>query len=45
MARRANRLHADKSPESTKTMARLVLANVARRGKAREAPVLLPPVM
>ena len=35
-------MHADKSPESTKKMARLI-ANVARRGKAREAPVL-PPV-
>jgi hypothetical protein len=40
--RRASRLHADKSPESTKKMARLI-ANVARRGKAREAHVL-PPV-
>jgi hypothetical protein len=42
-ARRTNRLHADKSPERAKKMARLI-ADVACRGRAREAPVLLPPV-
>jgi hypothetical protein len=42
-ARQTNQLHADKSksPESAKKMARLI-ADIARRGKAREAPILPP---
>jgi hypothetical protein len=42
-ARRTNRLHADKSPESAKKREARLIADVARRSRAREAPVL-PPV-